>query len=428
MAPEAGGGVLPAPEQLIARWKALSPYPGLILPDYDGYCITQVVPLIRHALGLPASLPDGLCALVPDRFRCVVLLILDAFGYRQLEAMLDHGDDLRRLVERSRLLPVTVPFPTTTTVALTTLYTGATPAEHGIPGHNAYLRELGDIVDLLRFSPAGEVRRDVYQERGVDNRALFPIETVFETLDRDGVAGISITRREFVNSALGRLHHHGAETYGYFDAADCFVLTRQVLEATDGPCLIVTYWDSVDVLSHVYGPRSDAVRAAGAQVGTMLRREVLDAISPAVRRETLLLLTADHGQVLAPPEEALLLSEMEELADALLLPPTGQPRAPFLYPVAGRGDDVITALGRYPDRFVPMRSDEALDQGLFGPPQRAHERLRLRVGEYLALGRGGAQLLGRDVVRSELRTRGRHGSLTEEEVLVPLLALPLDAW
>lgn len=424
----AAGDPLPDPARIIDGLRARAFHPGLIPPDYQGYCLTHLPALIRRAFGLEAPLPAVLAPLVDRSFSRVLLLILDALGYRQFEMCAAVAPPLQRLLDRGRHVPVTAPFPTTTTVALTTIYSGLSPAEHGIPGHNAYLRELGAVVDILRFSPAGEVRRDVYKDRGVDIRALFPIDTIFQQLARAGIEGVSITRREFVESALGRLHHEGGDTRGYLDAADLFVLLRQALREADGPRFVAGYWDSVDMLSHVYGPFSEVVQAAGAQIGALLEREILAALTPAERRDTLLIVTADHGQLPAAPEEAVLLSEQRALADTLLLPPTGQPRAAFLYPTSGAGPRLEAAMAPFADRLLLLPSAEAIDRGLFGPPEAAHHHLSLRVGEYAALGLRGAQLLGPNVRREEVFRRGRHGSLSEEEVLVPLIALPLEAW
>ena len=68
-----------------------------------------------------------------------------------------------------------------------------------------------------------------------------------------------------------------------------------------------------------------------------------------------------------------------------------------------------------------------MDEGLFGPPEQAH-RIRHRVGDFVTIGRGGSQLLGSEIARHQLSIKGRHGSLCEDEMLVPLIAMPLDAW
>jgi hypothetical protein len=156
-------------------------------------------------------------------------------------------------------------------------------------------------------------------------------------------------------------------------------------------------------------------------------REVLEALTPRERADTLLLVTADHGQCDVPPGEAVCLSEEPRLRDLLLLPPTGQSRASYLYACQGQDGELGQELARFDDRLIAQPAEEALRAGLFGPPEQA-ARIRSRVGDFVAIGRGGTMLYGADVLRANLRLRGHHGSLTENEMIVPLLAMPLDAW
>ncbi len=107
---------LPSPAEVIASLHARSWLPGLICPDYDGYCITNVAPLIPENFGLPAAVPPALAALRGGRFRHVLLLIVDAFGYRLMERCAEYTPTLARLLERGAHAPVTVTFPSTTTV------------------------------------------------------------------------------------------------------------------------------------------------------------------------------------------------------------------------------------------------------------------------------------------------------------------------
>src|SRR5205085_5678535 len=174
-------------------------------------------------------------------------------------------------------------------------------------------------------------------------------------------------------------------------------------------------------------PNSEAVRAAIGLVFAGLEREVLSQLTPQERRETLLLITADHGQVDCPAEEAICLAEHPEIVDSLLLPPAGQSRAAYLYALPRSVQQLAGQLGQHAGRLEVITSWQALAQGLFGPPELA-ARLDTRVGDVIALTRGGAQLLWVDHQREHLGCHGRHGSLTEEEMLVPLLVLPLDQW
>lgn len=416
-----------SPEEVIQRLRTNAPEPGMVLPDYGGYGTCNVSQLILKNFGLANRCPDVLAPLLDQKYRRVILLIMDALGWNQIQSWVEDLPSLRRMYERSRAVPITVTFPSTTTVALTAIYTGLTPVEHTITGHYVYMRELGAVMDVLRFSPSGDPRREVYAERGVDVHELFPMYTIFESLKEAGLEGLSITRGIFTNTALGWLHHVGADVIGYLTGADMFVHLREALQRSSREGVIAVYWDVVDMLSHEYGPFSTSVRAAVDQIFYSLEREILNALTPEERAETVLLITADHGQCDAHPDEAVLLGEEKRLNDLLMLPATGQSRAAYVYANQGEKDLLGEELQKFSDRFHIRDSQEALRSGLFGPPEHA-DRIRHRVGDFVTIGRGGAQLLGPEIARSQLSIKGRHGSLTENEMLVPLIALPLEGW
>jgi predicted AlkP superfamily pyrophosphatase or phosphodiesterase len=415
------------PGDILRELRRSAPEPGMVLPDYGGYSTCNVAQLIWRNFGLPNRCPECLAPILDRKYRRIILLIVDALGWNQLHSWVDELPSLSRVHRRARWTPLTVTFPSTTTVALTAIYTGLTPAEHTVTGHMVFLREVGAIMDVLRFSPMHDPRREVYAERGVDVHQLFPMYTVFEPMKEAGLHAISVTRGIFTNTALGWLHHVGAEVVGYLASADMFVHLRNIMRDRKTEGLTCLYWDAVDMLSHEYGPFSEVVRASVDHFFYMLEREILDAIPREDREDTLLLLTADHGQIDAPREEAICMSEEPRLRELMLLPPAGQSRAAYLYANQGGVEELGEELRRFEDRLIVRRCDEALDSGLFGAPELSG-RIRNRVGDYVAVARNGAQLLGPEVARQHISMKGRHGSLTEDEMIVPLMALPLDAW
>lgn len=415
------------PDEVFDRFRRSAPAPGMVLPDYQGFGTCNVSQVILRNFGLANRCPEVLHPLLNGQYDRVLLLILDALGWNQLHTWVEDIPALQRLYERATVVPLTTTFPSTTTVALTTLYTGLTPAEHTITGHYMFLRELGAVVDVLRFSPLGDPRREVYAERGIDVHDLFPMYTLFEPLRQEGLQGLSITRGIFSNTALGWLHHVGADVLGYLTGSDMMVHLRHSVEQRQKPGVIACYWDVVDMLSHEYRPFSEEVRSAVDQFFFSLERELRDRIPEKDRARTLMLITADHGQCDVPPQEAVCLGEVDGARDLVMLPPCGQNRAPYLYARQGKADALAERLERLEDRILLRRSEDLLREGLWGPPEHA-DRIRERVGDLTAIGKGGTMVYGPDTRRETLRLKGHHGSLTENEMIVPLIALPLDEW
>ena len=58
-----------------------------------------------------------------------------------------------RLAEQGKLAAITSLVPSTTTAALTSLWTGRSPAEHGIVGYELWLKEYGVVSNMILHTP-----------------------------------------------------------------------------------------------------------------------------------------------------------------------------------------------------------------------------------------------------------------------------------
>jgi hypothetical protein len=200
------------------------------------------------------------------------------------------------------------------------------------------------------------------------------------------------------------------------------------LEETAGqPAYIHAYWSKVDSICHAYGPSHPSVGAELRTVIGQLQNELLDQLSPAARRDTLLFITGDHGQVETPPEQAINLDDHPEFKDLLLMRPAGEPRTPYLYLRQGCAPSAQAYIEEHwPGAMVVIQPDEALATGLMGPQPHAPGVVR-RLGDLLTTMRRGHLLLtGREASYMH-RMRGRHGGLTSTEMEMPWLGLRLDA-
>jgi hypothetical protein len=79
-----------------------------------------------------------------------------------------------------------------------------------------------------------------------------------------------------------------------------------------------------------------------------------------------------------------------------------------------------TVLG---DRAWVITGDEAVRAGLFGPV--VTPTARARVGDVLAISRGGLGVVRRRRESTASSLLGHHGALTDAELLVPLLSAQL---
>ena len=158
-------------------------------------------------LGAAAPLPDAMWRDLATGVQRVVWFIVDALSWLDLRQLVEEGKapTIGRLAEAGRLLPITSVLPSTTTTALTTLWTGYTPAQHGLVGHMTYMHEFGLIGDLLSFSPAGVRMRDELLERGLSLDEFLPVPGLAQALLEQGIVTRALINVDLAMTGFSRL-------------------------------------------------------------------------------------------------------------------------------------------------------------------------------------------------------------------------------
>ncbi|HUR23496.1 MAG TPA: alkaline phosphatase family protein [Acidimicrobiales bacterium] len=363
------------------------------LPDYGGACIDQVVAaaLRTGRYAGPAPAPAWLPAPVVGASQ-VVLLVLDGLGWEQLKARPGLAPTMNAMAGG----PITTVAPSTTAAALTSITIGAPPAVHGVVGYR--VRVKGDsILNILRWkTAAGDARESVPPEQ-------------FQVLEPFAATKAPvITRADVAESGFTRAHMAGARMYGW-RVASTIVATVDALLG-DGERFVYAYYDGVDKVAHEFGfgPAYDAeVVAADRIVG-----DLIDVLPP----EAALLVVSDHGQVDVGERVISLDPEVADLTAFL----SGEGRFRWLHARPGAGERLAAAARRQhgPLGWVRTRQ-EAVEEGWFGGP--LTEEVASRLGDVVIAPREHVAVLD-PADPGEQWMRCRHGSLTPEEMLVPLLA------
>jgi hypothetical protein len=353
-----------------------------------------------------ASLPAGEVA----AHRCVVLVVIDGLGYLHLLREAPQGSLAGRL--RDRLTSV---FPSTTATAVTAFLTAQAPQQHGLTGWHMYLRELGSVIAVLPGRPryGGP---PVAEAAGIGAARLFGHVPVF---DRIPARSCVVAPARIAGSDFNRAHTGAAEVHPFDTLEDFFPLLAEAVEDRRRFRYVYGYLPDLDGAGHAHGMRSPEARERLRAI-----EDGFEALTERLRGSgTLILASADHGQVDTREEDRIQLEDHPELARTLLLPLCGEPRAAYCYVRPGAADDfeayVREMLGSCADLH---RSADLLEAGLFGrgPP---HPRLTERIGDYSLIMRDRRVI--RDWLPFERRYEqvGVHGGLSEDEMHVPLIAV-----
>lgn len=410
-----------------ARPESGLPFPDAVLPDYGGHGISSIPATVLQAFGSGLEGHPPLAAdVIPPGFfdgvRTVILILLDGLGWGLLQRTLQKHPDLAlgRLAREGCMARLTSVLPSTTTAALATLSTGLTPQEHGLIGYKMYLREVGEIANMIRFSPVA--RLTPYPRKKLNPQAFFDHNTLYQHLIEAGASSRVIIRSTYAKSPLSRMFYRGAELVTHAGTHDAFALLRRILLQRDGsPNFVYLYWDPVDTVSHHTGPNSEEVAAEIVGLDFALRTQVLE---PFRGGDVALLVTADHGHVHTMPPRRLTFNACPELLELLERPPSGDSRLPYLHVKEGRLDEARRILDRALDGVVRgVPAADALAAGWFGLGD-THPEAASRLGD-LVLAVANDYKVSYRYNAEEFESIGCHGGTDPEEMFVPFIAARL---
>ncbi len=402
----------------------------LIWPRYEGGSLVNLPATMATILGAEI---DGAPPLEPSLWKelshgteRIIAILMDAVGYLALRNLMDQDKDfvLTRLAHRGIFNPITSVFPSTTVAALASLWTARPPIEHGLTGYTLYLKEFGVVANALALAPMRCEKGDSLEKWGLEPEKLIPVPSFPQLLKPWGIKVWVLIHREYAKSPFSRaIHREVAESRGFLSTSEMWVSLRRLLQEISGEKAIISvYWGLVDALGHLYGPEDETWEAELRSFAFSMEREFLERLEPADRKGTLLIIFSDHGQVPTKPEKAIQALKHPELWELLTLPPTGESRASYLYVKDGCKDKVRAYLEEKIGSFTVMDSQEAMEKGLFGKGNPA-PGFSSRIGDLIAIARGEEHLVWG---YEEPKLKGRHGGLSPQEMLIPLLLVRLD--
>ena len=360
--------------------------PQPVRPDYDGAWIGGVVGGLQAA-----AAPDWMPAAAAAANR-VVVLVLDGLGW----ALRQRYASILPTLSGMEGVPITCAAPSTTATGLPCITTGLTPAEHGLLGYRIGLEQ--GVMNVLGWRMDGG-------RRGPEATTLQPVPAF------GGKPVPIVVKAEFQGTGFTDAHLSGADLRGWQTTA---VLRAQVAGALDeGARVIYAYYDGVDKVAHAHGLSGAAFEAELADTDRLVG-ELLDRIP----RDGALVVTADHGHVAVGPSAIVSTDGVDRWVRRI----AGESRFRSLYARTNKADDLLHACrDLYGDRAWVFSREELFDDGWLGPGGPPHHRRRVGdvvLAPFADIGFSDPATPREDEMAS------RHGSLTEDEMLVPLLAAP----
>ncbi|MDX1448356.1 MAG: alkaline phosphatase family protein [Acidimicrobiia bacterium] len=358
----------------------------MLIPSTTGRGLVNLVAELEQRL-TGEAVGTGLEAALADRLPSgdsLCLVLFDGLGAAQAAEVDTFRSSLAGVIH--------APFPTTTTVSLSTIATGRTVPGHGVVGHLMWLPQVESVVNVLKFVTPSGTRVEL------DYQSFLPEPNLWERLRNAGIEPVTVQPGPFADSPLSQVLYRGCRFEAAWNASE-WVDAVADLSSRPGR-FVFGYWPDVDVAAHVSGRSSAEYRRTVTQASRLWDRLRQRVTAP-------LIATADHGH-LDYSESGKHLLRDPDMDRAIWF---GDPRALMI-----RGDREAA------ERITQHTGAEWFGRDQFsawlGADRSPHPELESRLPDAVALAAPGTLLLPPAFDR---RLIGYHGGLEREEVEIPIL-------
>lgn len=407
----------------------------LIYPQYHGASILNIPSTICYAFGIPGvgapplaqSYLSQIDQIVKrENIRRVILILMDGLSLHRLRCWIDNGQlpVFTELLQDSVLLPLTSIVPSTTSAALTSLWTGRSPAEHGIVGYEMWMKEYGMVINTVIHSPMS-YNNDMGSlvKAGFKPEEFIPFPTLGTHFAQNDIRSYVFQHFSISRSGLSKMLYKNTHVQAFNTTTDLWVnLLHLIDEKPKERMFNWVYWGEIDYFSHHYDPDDERVLVEFSNFLHAFQQSFLTPMKKRQAGDTLLILTADHGQIATYNNPNFELRNHPALIKRLHIMPTGEHRLACLYVRPGQANYVRSYFQQtWGDQFSLVRSSQAVKAGLFGSGE-YHPQLSDRLGEFIAIAHDNAYLWWAE---KDNYMHGRHGGMSQDEMLVPFIALGL---
>jgi hypothetical protein len=333
-----------------------------------------------------------------------LLFLIDGFGFDTLSQYADAMPTMSRMFNHGL---VQTSFPSTTATSLATLTTGELPGVHGMLGYTVQVpRSGGRLLNALKW------------DERVDPENWQPVETLFQRGAKSGITVTHVAAKRYENSGFTRAVFRGAEYKGANVFTDLISETKSALQKT--PSFVYLYVNDLDSAGHFDGVGSDKWLAALSAIDQMVSQ-----LMKEVPKGTRIWVTSDHGMINV--QEKIVLGQDNPLLTGVSVI-AGEPRARHIYLNQDSSEfrkETASLWQEYlQDKAVVLTREQALSSNLFGADVSADAADRM--GEIIAIARGGLVLLDPERADKEGSMVGHHGGDSEIESQVGLLTTTLS--
>ena len=379
----------------------------IIMPNYDN-CILGTITSILKYYNVETNHKSSKKIdeiLQQKDYKNVIFLVLDGLGEHILNKDLPNG-----YLKNNQIDCVTSVYPSTTTAALTTYYSGKPPYETGWIAWSQYFKEYGRAVDM--FSHNESYMREPIKNPLMDVfKTIVNYESIFEQIEK---ASKDVKAYELEPEYAERRAKRSIRA----NNLDELIMDIQDICNDSDKKFIFAYSDNPDGLLHKYGVESKEVKEflieAESKIQDMCNK---------MEDDTIVIITADHGH--KDIEKAYTLLDYPEIQECLIMPASLESRVLTFWVKEGMEKIFEERFNKiFKDEFWLMTKDEFLNKYHFLGFGKKHLKIDDFIGNYIALSVAGSIIrLETFLAEGKPVKKSTHCGLTKEEMEVPIIII-----
>lgn len=377
----------------------------IVFPNYE-HCILNTITSILKYYNVEtnhASL-ESLDEKLKNKYRNIVFIILDGLGEHILNNVSPEGYFSKNKVDK-----ITSVYPSTTTAALTTYYSGKPPYETGWIAWSQYFKEYGRTIDMLSHKES-YLNEDLSKAKINVFDTLVKYKTVFERIEE---VNPNIKAYEIMPKYSDRRAKRSITA----DKIDEIVNNIEMLCNNPGEKFIMAYSDNPDGLLHKYGTTSDEVKNFIQDT-----EKKIEELAKKVSDDTIIIISADHGH--KDIEKVYTILDYPEIIECLYMPVSLESRVVAFFVKENMKKDFEERFNKiFRNEFLLMSKEEFLDKHLLGYGEK-HPKTDDFLGNYIALSISSSIIKIESFLgESKPVKKSTHCGLTKEEMEVPLIII-----
>lgn len=359
-------------------------------PDYNN-CIANLPLSILKYFGIDEG-RETLHLLDPfleKKYENIVVILLDGMG----KSIIDRNLAKDGFFQTHLIGNYSSVFPPTTVASTTSIMSGQSPCEHGWLGWDCYYPQIEKNVTVF-----------LNLETGTDNQAAdYNVAWRFCGYQ-------SIVSK--INEAGGKAYNVSPFIEPFPDSFEKICEEIKNLTESPGQKYIYGYWNEPDHIMHQKGCYAQESK----RILLQLEKHIQELAN--ILQNTLIIVTADHGQV---DSKGVTLTNYPQIMECLVRLPSIEPRALNLFVKEDKTEQFEHEFRKeFGTKFLLLTKQEVLDMHIFGTGKE-HTYFRDMVGDYLAIAVDDLSVY--NTKEEAEHFIGVHAGLTEDEMMIPLIVI-----